>query len=161
MHGASYKQISDAVVSPTTLTGLKCTIPHGCQIHAAWNLVKTVVFIPQGPGGKLEIMASGEPVSSRNFWIVHSIGSDSWTDICNDHVLSGCQGRHLLCINIIIRVHQPPLHKTNERALHPVVIFFLCKINCIILYGKIVDPPSFVTPLKMVSSWNSRLALTK
>lgn len=76
------------------------------------------------------------------------VSADSWTDICNDHVLSGCQGRHLLCIKIIFRVHQPPLHKTKERTLHPVVIFFLCKINCIILYGKIVDHPSFVTPLK-------------
>lgn len=51
-HLGSYFSSSDAVESPTTLTGLKCTIQPGCQTPAAWNSARTVGSIPQGPGGK-------------------------------------------------------------------------------------------------------------
>ncbi|KAK4823092.1 hypothetical protein QYF61_025830, partial [Mycteria americana] len=43
-------------------------------------------------------MAPGKLTSCGNLWIVHSYGADSRTHLCNDHVLSGSQGRHLLCI---------------------------------------------------------------
>lgn len=39
---------------------------------------------------------------------------DSWTHLCNDHVLSGSQGRHLLCIDTIPNLSASPPKDTGE-----------------------------------------------
>ena len=39
---------------------------------------------------------------------------DSRTHLCNDHVLSGGQGRHLLCIDTIPNLSAPPPKDTGE-----------------------------------------------
>lgn len=57
---------------------------------------------------------------------------DSRTHLCNDHVLSGSQGRHLLCIDIIPNLSAPPPKDTGE------ISFMLIHLT------SPPSPPSFV-----------------
>lgn len=53
--------------------------------------------------------------------------SDSRTHLCNDHVLSGSQGRHLLCIDTIPNLSAPPPKDTGEISfmlIHLTFFFF-------------------------------------
>lgn len=57
-------------------------------------------------------------------WLLFLFLLDSWTHLCDDHVLSGSQGRHLLCVDTIPSLFASPPKDTGENSFMLILLTF-------------------------------------